>query len=333
VNSNKGMTFKEKKDRGMEYLCRIENNRGRGWLFRAARATDKYHAEFFSDSGRLPNVSLEEARTYRNDYLAKHPQPKTVRLPVYLRLPKNNRSGILGVNYTERILPSGTRSTQWEMTCPSPESGSRKPKRKCFSILEFGETQALIMAVQARRDATMELLRVNKNPQAVLSLQQLVGDYDDIISELKQRPANGNDSELLAIIRKSNLDATSKQREILARLGQHRFRRLVLTRWNDRCAVTGADIFVEAAHIKPWHASTDFERENPGGGIALSLLYHRAFDLGYISFTDEGSILVSESMRKKLLHIGLNLSVHISHLTDSHRSYLQHHRQKFFSAP
>src|SRR5260221_4115427 len=189
-----------------------------------------------------------------------------------------------------------------------------------------------MMAVQARRDAIMELLRVNKT-QKHLALQHLIGDYDDIVSELKQRLIDGRNSKLLAIIHDKHLDATSKQREILARLGQYRFRRLVLKQWNDKCAVTGADIFVEAAHIKPWHASTDFERADSNNGIALSLLYHRAFDLGYISFADDGSILVSESIRKKLLHIGMNLSVRISNLTDSHRSYLQYHRHKFFPSP
>src|SRR5258708_37489306 len=101
------MTFKEKKDQDTEYLCRWRN----GWLFRAqARATDtdKPHYKFFSDAGRHSNVSLEEARAYRNAYLVKHPRQK---LPVFLRRPKHNTSGIFGVRYYGQ---RGTRSARWE---------------------------------------------------------------------------------------------------------------------------------------------------------------------------------------------------------------------------
>jgi len=213
------------------------------------------------------------------------------------------------------------------MTCPRPDSAA--PATKRFSVGKFGETQALMMAVQARREATLELLRAEE-PVAAKPLQHLIDEYDDIISELKDSLEKDDKSELLNIIQEARLDATTKQVQIQMRLGHHRFRRMVISRWQGCCAVTGVDILVDAAHIKPWRTASNFDRIDPYNGIALSPLYHRAFDLGYISFGDDGGILVSEKYRERLLLMGMILSVKIFGLTDDHQSYLDHHRKHLF---
>jgi hypothetical protein len=319
------MTSKEKEQLDISWLYRVEN----GWQFRIGERTPNYHTKSFADSGRHSDASLEEARNYRNTYLAAHPELRAIRAPVWLRLPKHNTSGILGVNYAEPVLPSGNLGAAWQMTCPRSEG--RTPKTTRFAVRKYGgETRALMMAVNARREATRELMNASKSPVVVRCLQQLIGEYDDIISELKQSFVDGKDSELLTIIREARLDATSKQAQISVRIGHHRFRRLVLEHWKGRCAVTGADILVDASHIKPWRICSDFDRINPYNGIALSPLYHRAFDLRYISFADDGSILVSATFRERLQQIGMNLSARISGLTEDHRPYLEHHRKHIF---
>lgn len=319
------MTTKEKEELDIVWLYRIE----RGWQFRIGESKPYAHSKSFFDSGRHSDVSLEEARNYRNTYLAAHPALRASKTPVWLQLPKHNSSGILGVNYTEQVLPSGNLNAAWQMTCPRPNG--QTPKTTRFAVLKHGgETRALMLAVEARREATRELMSTAKSPEVVRCLQQLIGEYDDIVAELKQSLADGKDSELLTIIREARLDATSKQAQITIRIGHHRFRRLVLEHWKARCAVTGADILVDASHIKPWRICSDFDRINPYNGIALSPLYHRAFDLRYISFADDGSILVAEAFREQLLRIGMNLSARITGLTEDHRPYLEHHRKHIF---
>ena len=214
------------------------------------------------------------------------------------------------------------------MTCPRPNGG--EPVTKRFSVRKFGETKALMMAVQARREATLNLLQVEKIPVAAKPLQHLIDEYDDIIAELKESIENDSKSELLSIIQEAKLDATSKQGQIQMRLGQHRFRRMVIGRWQGCCAITGVDILVDAAHIKPWRNASNFDRINPYNGIALSPLYHRAFDLHYISIGDDGSILVSEKFRERLLRMGMDLSGKILGLTEDHQPYLEYHRKAFF---
>ena len=216
------------------------------------------------------------------------------------------------------------------MTCPHPTHGSKKPQTASYSIVKHGDACALMMAVQARRDATLEFESVAQSDGDREDIKSLVGEYDDIIAELRESIEKGSESPLLTIIQEARLDATSKRSEISVRLGQHRFRRLVLERSQGRCAATGADILVTAAHIKPSQLHTNFDRINPDNGIALSLLYHRAFDLGYISFADDGTIMVSEGIQRKTAASWLELAVKISGLTEDHRPFLEHHRKQIF---
>lgn len=318
------MTSDEKEQLDIQWLYRCENL----WQFRIAERTPHYHTKSFSDSGRHSDASLADARAYRNAYLAAHPQLHALRTPVWLRLPKHNRTGILGVNYSTPTLPSGTVSPTWQMTCPRPGGGT--PKTASFSVREHGEVPALIGAVTARRDATLEFIHAADSPELRRSLERLIGDYNDIIADLQQSLDSGTESEVLSIIHEARLDATSKQAEISVRLGQHRFRRLVLTRWDGRCAVTGASILITASHIKPWRDSSNFDRINPYNGLALSALYDRAFDAGYISFADDGSLLAASDYRIELERVGLNLSARISGISEDHHSYLQHHRERLF---
>jgi putative restriction endonuclease len=78
------------------------------------------------------------------------------------------------------------------------------------------------------------------------------------------------------------------------------FRRIVLSAYDERCAVTGLKLIngrgraeVEAAHIRPVeHNGPDSVRN----GIALSGTVHWMFDRGLISLSDELDILVSRQV-------------------------------------
>jgi len=318
------MTSAEKEQLGIQYLYRGDKL----WQFRIAEGTPDYHTKSFSDSGRPSDASLADAQKYREEYLNAHPELRDARPILRVQLQKNNRTGIIGVNYSERRLPSGTMSCEWQMTCPRPGGGTARTAK--FSVNKFGETRALMMAVEARREATREYLAVASTISARDTVNNLIEEYDDIIAELNESLEKDKGSELLAVIKEARLDATSKRSEINVRLGQHRFRRMVLARWNSCCAATGADIFINASHIKPWRDSSNFDRINPDNGIALSPLYDKAFDQGYISFADNGALLVADKFRERLLRLGMNLEISISGLTEDYRPFLQYHRQNIF---
>jgi hypothetical protein len=92
-----------------------------------------------------------------------------------------------------------------------------------------------------------------------------------------------------------NIDSTTKEALINARVGQGRFRSDLLRLWDGRCAVTGSMTpeVLRASHIKPWRLSSDAERLDPNNGLPLVANLDALFDKGLISFARSGRLLVS----------------------------------------
>jgi hypothetical protein len=69
-------------------------------------------------------------------------------------------------------------------------------------------------------------------------------------------------------------DHTEAEKDYIAkrRVCQGEFRKKLLSRWGNRCAVCGMTIgkLLEACHIKPWGDSDDEERREPNNGFILS---------------------------------------------------------------
>lgn len=86
------------------------------------------------------------------------------------------------------------------------------------------------------------------------------------------------------------------------RKGQDYFRRMILTNYGGRCALTGIDIpqLLLASHIIPWaEKAHKQDRLNPCNGICLSALYDKAFDQGFITFSpDDYSVTLSSALQE-----------------------------------
>lgn len=97
-------------------------------------------------------------------------------------------------------------------------------------------------------------------------------------------------------------DFIGKDREavIRARVNQSVFRTMILTNYENKCAVTGIDIpeLLVASHIIPWSDDTS-NRLNPENGICLSPLYDRLFDRGLISVDDDYTIMLSYELKQR----------------------------------
>lgn len=123
---------------------------------------------------------------------------------------------------------------------------------------------------------------------------------------------------------------TETERRLLVktRVGQQRFRYLVLERWDYRCAVTNGGLLLTASHIKPWKVSNHGERLDPYNGLCLSPIYDRAFDAGIITFTPDGNMLLSSQIpRREASLLGLTHDVRVEGLSPRHQVYLQYHRE------
>jgi putative restriction endonuclease len=91
------------------------------------------------------------------------------------------------------------------------------------------------------------------------------------------------------------LEKSEKEQVIRARRGQGQFRENV-QRIENRCRLTGVNnpAFLMASHIKPWRLCTSTsERLDGNNGLFLTPHVDLLFDRGYISFQDNGTIMVS----------------------------------------
>ena len=128
------------------------------------------------------------------------------------------------------------------------------------------------------------------------------------------------------------LQETERQAVIQSRIGQGKFRADLVQFWG-RCAVTGCQKLevLRASHIKPWRKSKNQERLDVYNGLLLTPNLDVAFDAGYISFDDDGKIIISRYLsgddRDRL---GIHLKLSISGLTKQHKKYLQYHRKHIF---
>ena len=89
--------------------------------------------------------------------------------------------------------------------------------------------------------------------------------------------------------------------EIKTRVNQDFFRKVILSIYNFKCAISGIDIpdLLIASHIIPW-AKNEKERLNPHNGICLSPLYDRCFDRGYIGITLDYRLMISKDLKPNL---------------------------------
>ena len=99
------------------------------------------------------------------------------------------------------------------------------------------------------------------------------------------------------------------------------------------CPFTHIDDFklLIASHIKPYAVSTKKEQDDPNNGIILSPLYDKLFDKGFISFNEEGNILISDWLSpQNRERISFNYSPEDLYLNDQRKKYLEFHRENVF---
>jgi hypothetical protein len=138
-------------------------------------------------------------------------------------------------------------------------------------------------------------------------------------------------TEELVILSREDLSPREKDSLIRARRGQGRYRQ-DLERVEIGCRLTGIvdRRHLRANHIKPWSVSDDHEKLDPNNGLLLSPHIDHLFDRGYISFTDEGELLVSKALNPVVLSSwGLTVPVKKA-FNEKQRVYVAYHRKSVF---
>ncbi|WP_081336139.1 HNH endonuclease signature motif containing protein [Burkholderia vietnamiensis] len=108
--------------------------------------------------------------------------------------------------------------------------------------------------------------------------------------------------------------------------------------WRGRCCVTGLAVpaLLRASHIKPWaKCQSDDERLDVFNGFLLAPHIDALFDGGWISFSEQGGLLISEALPYAArVQLGVSSEWNIPNLKPEHASYLTFHRvNEFRRAP
>lgn len=125
--------------------------------------------------------------------------------------------------------------------------------------------------------------------QRILSLISSVSD------EQAQR-------DCLVIQQDKSIEDTVREQLIAARLGQGAFRKNCLVLY-PACPVTGITFepLLRASHIKPWAVCQNGkERLDPYNGIILAAHIDILFDQGWISFENDGGLLISNELNTRV---------------------------------
>jgi hypothetical protein len=178
---------------------------------------------------------------------------------------------------------------------------------------------------------------------AVLLLNLLEGAGNRIYSDVKPAIGASNRDQVITQIEdvlesslkdSPNIEPTEKEQIIKARRGQGRFRDNVQN-YETGCRVSGVSHaqFLIASHIKPWRVATNQERLDGENGLLLSPNIDFLFDRGFITFADDGTLLISPSANLECLRrlgVPVDGPVSVGNFTPKQREYLSYHRRNVF---
>ncbi len=131
----------------------------------------------------------------------------------------------------------------------------------------------------------------------------------------------------------THISKEKKEQLVQARRGQGEYRKKLLEEKSE-CVITRVndERLLIASHIKPWAISNEIEKVDHYNGLALTPTYDRMFDQGFISFSDEGIIMISpyiSPLNLKKLNLIPNKKYEIPNI-NRRTKYLSHHRDNIF---
>jgi putative restriction endonuclease len=171
----------------------------------------------------------------------------------------------------------------------------------------------------------------------------LVASASEIAIDERSRATNDEqDSEdweqhLISVLQNSTtLPPTQREAVIQARIGQGQFRKNV-ARIETHCRITKVNepTHLRASHTKPWRSSSNDERLDGENGLLLTPTIDHLFDRGFISFENNGDLLVSPvALPPSLLKMGISLEprTNVGAFSSGQREFLAYHRENVFLA-
>ena len=156
-----------------------------------------------------------------------------------------------------------------------------------------------------------------------------------ISQELAPTFEEDSDYEIDLEIKANNLEGDLvKVQLVKARRGQGVFKANV-RQIEKSCRVTGvANIrHLRASHIKPWSKSNNQEKLDGFNGLLLSPHVDHLFDRGFISFRNDGELIVAKKLNKDVLsRWSIPSPQNVGKFNSKQISYLEFHRDVVFNS-
>lgn len=168
--------------------------------------------------------------------------------------------------------------------------------------------------------------------QRVMQKMNLLSDAQiehKILTKLSDISSIHEHEDIELIVKDYCLDETTREQLIAARLGQGIFRQKCLKIF-PACPVTGYTFppLLRASHIKPWSACENAkERLDPFNGIILAAHIDALFDKGWISFSDDGYVLLSKELDKTIANQLCLTGRKLEKFSYFSHNYLEWHRK------
>jgi putative restriction endonuclease len=130
--------------------------------------------------------------------------------------------------------------------------------------------------------------------------------------------------------RDTSIPLTDREAIISARRGQGLFKQRVMA-IERFCRITRVDnpAHLRASHCKPWRDSTNDERLDGENGLLLTPSIDHLFDRGFISFHDDGELIVSPVAHASSLErmgVPTRETVNVGAFSSGQRRFLEYHR-------
>ena len=197
------------------------------------------------------------------------------------------------------------------------------------------EAYKLIREISLPNLTYISALRLADSKGSVIFYWKLFADFD-AIGDLHTAIVYTYGKKEAEIEKKVVTEKPNKRDEQLryARIGQGQYREKLLEEC-PFCPITmiNDERLLIASHIKPWAVSTDTERLDPKNGFMLSPLYDKLFDRGFITFSDDRCVHISNWLSpQNIRRIGITEGrfIQLLPLDDKRKQYLAFHRESVF---
>lgn len=165
--------------------------------------------------------------------------------------------------------------------------------------------------------------------------RDLINNAESFVSG-DQELQDAQEDDIQALIAQNTaIDKTEIEAIIKARKGQGRYRKN-LEKIESACRVTGVTDrrLLRASHIKAWRlCENNDERLDGNNGLLLTPSIDLLFDQGYISFSDDGTMLISTKIvhdQLAALNLPLDENFNVGAFNDRQSEYLAYHRQNTY---